>query len=472
MNETGRASAGLFSRLLTLTLVGLIVAVAVRLLGAGAVSEAAFWVARLLFIALSAFGMWVCSMRERFLFVAAVAIGVTAQVTSPETADLANALNLAAFFAAFIVALTMVKEAAKRSGSVLKVGRYLTSRPAGRRYFAVATGGHILGVFLNFGAVSLLAPLIQKGASDDQGRIDPDLERRQISALLRGFSWILLWAPTTLAQAVLLTLFTDVNYTQLLSAGLVTSVAFILLGRAIDVIEWRGKPKPALSVEATDMPGLALAKVSGVCIGLIACTFLLMVPTGYTVAEALVFVAPLVTVMWLLVQGTLPDTVTEVLSRAKAMGPIMVTATPELARSAIALGLSGFIGRVAGKILPVEAIAETLNIAAMPCWLFLAALPVVITLSGQVALSPILVIVFLGEVLTVLPSLPASQTQIVYALSAGWALSMTASPNATATLLISGTCGIPPTKLTWVWNSHYALACYSVLTIVFIAICA
>lgn len=40
----------------------------------------------------------------------------------------------------------------------------MTQRPQGRREFSLSIGGHILGVLLNFGAISLLTPLIQRGS--------------------------------------------------------------------------------------------------------------------------------------------------------------------------------------------------------------------------------------------------------------------------------------------------------------------
>ena len=459
---------------LTLVLAGLIVAVAASLIGDGAFADMAATAGRILFGALCLIGLPICTLRERLLLVGALALAASALfIWPPAQPVVADALDLGAFFGAFIVALTMVKEAAVRSRSVLKVGRYLITRPPGRRYFTVAIGGHVLGAFLNFGAVSLLAPMIQNGARDAQGNIDPDLERRQIAALIRGFSWILLWAPTTLTQAVLLTLFTEVDYRLLVTAGILTSVFFIVLGRVVDRFEWRNSPAANAPNAAppTEMPGQALTMVSLICGTLISGTFVLMGLSGYSVAQALLFTAPLVTIVWLVLQGGWPVGPAVLARRLAAIGPIMLAGTPALARSGIALGLSGFIGRTAAKVLPMDVIAAQMDLAAMPCWLFLALLPVVITLSGQIALSPILVVVFLGEVLNSMPMLPATPTQIVFALSAGWSLSMTASPNATATLLISSTCGIPPTTLTWRWNGRYALICYAALVAIFVATC-
>ncbi|MEJ6748012.1 MAG: hypothetical protein QNK98_15055, partial [Yoonia sp.] len=147
--------------------------------------------------------------------------------------------------------------------------------------------------------------------------------------------------------------------------------------------------------------------------------------------------------------------------------PALMGNASGLARSAIALGLSGFIGRALADVLPMDTLTAQLDLAVVPGWVFLASLPVLITLGGQIALSPIILVVFIGQVVQTIPSLPAEPTHIVFALSAGWAISMFASPNATATLLISATTNIPPTRLTWSWNLRYGLLCYAILVVIF-----
>ncbi|MEP5152324.1 MAG: hypothetical protein ABJQ89_04855, partial [Planktotalea sp.] len=117
---------------------------------------------------------------------------------------------------------------------------------------------------------------------------------------------------------------------------------------------------------------------------------------------------------------------------------------------------------------PVAPLVQNIDLGSVPGWLFLACLPILITLGGQIALSPIILVVFIGQVVQSFPTLPADPTHIVFALSAGWAISMFASPNATATLLISATSKIPPTTLTWRWNLRYGLICYIALVGIFI----
>ncbi len=414
----------------------------------------------LLFLA----GLRTATVREISLLAMALVLGGILLLRR-EFDILRQALDLASFFSAFIVLITLMREAAARSESLLSVGHYLTSQPPGRRYFSTALGGHFLGIFLNFGAVSLMAPLIQQSAIRPDGTPDRALERRQLSALMRGFSWILLWAPTTLSQGVLLTLFPAVHWQDLLLPGLSTAAMMIVLGRALDRLDWPRLPPTA--EPPLPLPVPAAAVVAGVCIFLIFGTFSLHYTAGHSVALSLMYMAPTATLIWLLAQCARTDRAAGTAGCLRGIARLLTGAAPKLTRAAMALGLSGFIGRTAAEVLPLAELAHRYDIGALPGWLFLAGLPVLIVLGGQFALSPILVVVLLGEVMKAIPVLPAEPALIVFALSAGWALSMSASPNATATLMISASTGIAPTTLTWRWNLRYAVLCYAMLVLLF-----
>ncbi len=446
--------------LLALNLIALSAAVLwVNTLGGNAADAAV----RILFCALILLGLSARSVRETILLIVAILLAAIALRRANGWDKVFEALDLAAYFAAFIVLLTVLKIAAERSRSVLAVGRYLIGQPTGRRFFTTAFGGHVLGVFLNFGAVSLMAPLIQSATKHPDGTTDIDLERRQMSALLRGFAWILLWAPTTLSQAVLLTLFTEIDLGKIFALGIATSILMIAIGYVYDRYEWRALPT-AQDIIPPNCPWPALLTLSAICAALIGAVLTLQIAANYTIALALMFVAPATTVIWFLLQK--PSDIT-IATQCARFWPVFKTNTPGLARSAMALGLSGFIGRILAEVLPVTALTQQLDLTLMPGWIFLALLPVLITLGGQIALSPIILVVFLGQVIQTIPALPADPTHIVFALSAGWAISMFASPNATATLLISATSNIPPTTLTWRWNLRYGVICYVVLVAIF-----
>lgn len=440
--------------------------VTANIASAQALNSAFSAAARAGFLVLCIVGLPACSLREKILLGASITLAAFAMLKPEPLHILAEAIDLAAFFGVFIAMLTVMKEAATRSRAVADVGIYLTSQPPGRRYYSVAVGSHILGAFLNFSAVSLISPLIQKGAKASTTDSSKDLERRQLSALIRGFSWILLWAPTTLSQAVLLSLFVDINYSRLIILGLLSSVLMIFIGRIFDRIEWP-RPRLVMKAQPTPFPAMSFVVVSSVCGLLLLATYLTKYLADFSVAESLMFIAPAITLGWLWAQRNSQQSHHQTPASQERISHVFTAAAPGLVRTAVALGLSGFIGRVAANIVPVADLTGWFGETGMPGWVFLAALPVIITLGGQIALSPIVFVVFLGQVIQALPEMPADPTLIIFSLSVGWALSMTASPNATATLLISATCNIPPTTLTWKWNAKYALVCYLVFTLIF-----
>lgn len=412
------------------------------------------------------------ALREWALSLMAVLLAGGVLITEPNAAGICYALDRAAFFGAFIYLITLLKEAAIRSPSILELGHYLTNQPPGRRYFATAIGGHFMGVLLNFGAVSLLAPLIQRGARADPIITEQDerraliREQRQISALLRGFSWMILWAPTALTQAVLFTTLPGIDLLTVMSLGGVAAVIMILIGRAEEQFRWRHIviTRPASLLQ---FPKQSALNLLWVCTALIGSTYFVVYVFDVTTARALMLMAPVIMIAWIIgqnIQARLGDTV---VATGDVLSGIFKGSAPLLARNTFALGTAGFIGETAAVLAPIDLIAAHLSLDQMPAWLFLISLPLLISLCGQVALSPLMVVVFLSAIMRELPVLPADPSHIVFAMGAGWALSMTASPNATATILISGTCGIPPTTLTWRWNGVYALLCFAAFSVIF-----
>lgn len=419
------------------------------------------WFARMTFLVLCAISLPVFQLREALLLVAALACAVWAWLGVGRVDVILSALDLAAFFGAFIAALTAIRDVAARSGSILALGRYLLAQPPQRRFWATAMGGHGLGAFLNFGAVSLMSPLIQESVKDENGVADRALEQRQLCALIRGFSWILLWAPTMLTQAVVLALFPTVQWGDIAPVGIATAIGFIALGWLTDRIEWRHDPNAdTVNVHALPVPWQAVRTLSIILSLTIAATILGSFVLDSSIAVALMFVSPALTFFWFLGQQG-PTARRAARQSVAQLVNLLGASAPGLMRGAVTLGLSGFIGRVLGQTLPVDALSDAINLAHIPGWLLLASLPVLISLGGQIALSPILMVVLLGDILNAVPELPTGPEALVLALTIGWSLSMALSPNATATLLISATTRIPPTVLTWRWNLRYGLLCYA-----------
>ena len=419
---------------------------------------------RALAVALAVVVMPRFGAREWWLMAVALALSAGLAMRPDGGEALRGALDSGAYFAAFILSMMLLREAAITSASVLAVGAWMTRQPPGRRFVATWVGGHLAGILMNFGAVSLLAPLVQRGVRAEPATTDEDRrrmairERRQLSALIRGFAWVICWAPTTLTQAIILDSVPGLEHGPAIAAGISLSLVMLAVGWAEDRLRW-GRPRTP--GRAGPLPGRAALDLLAVYALLIAGALAVQALVGASLPQALMTVAPVLLVGWVVAQSR-----AGVIGGAgQRLGQIVAVSIPRLARDAYLLGAAGFIGITAAQLAPVDAIAAWTQHAGIPAWLLVWSLPVLITLGGQVALSPMMMVVFLAAVVSALPALPASPEIVAVALGAGWALSMTAAPNATGALLIAGATGIPSTVMTWRWNGVYSLAALGVLAI-------
>ena len=413
-------------------------------------------------------------LREWAMGAAAGLLAAALAFAAPDgVAGLVAALDLAAFFSAFILLMMLLREAAATSRAIREVGYFMTHQPAGRRYVATAVGAHLMGVLLNFGAISLFAPLVQQGVRADPVETEADRrrleirERRQLTAMIRGFSWMIVWAPTTLTQAIVAAALPGLDHVRMMTLGLLASASILLLGWAEDRWRWRAVMRRAAKVEGAPPPWRALGELGTVCLCLIGASYALMVAVGAGATQALMLVAPGVLVGWVFTQnlGRGPQAAAVAVGRRLdeiALGPL-----PTIARDAVLLGAAGFIGAAAARLAPGPELAAWIAPGAVDPWLFLSALPVVILLAAQVALSPITTVVFLGGVLSNLSEPPAAPELVGLALGAGWALSMTGAPNATGSIILSSMTGVPGPTLTWGWSGVFTLLSLTALSAFF-----
>ena len=73
---------------------------------------------------------------------------------------LGAAIDRAAFFVCFVVVLSVLGEAARTSKMVQTSGRIIVNQTPGRRYLTLSLGGHLMGVLMNLGTVTLLSTMI------------------------------------------------------------------------------------------------------------------------------------------------------------------------------------------------------------------------------------------------------------------------------------------------------------------------
>jgi hypothetical protein len=426
--------------------------------------------AAMLLIAFVVVGQSRLGLRERYLLALAAAATIAALVLSDAPWELMRrGLGQATFLAAFMLLLALLRDGAITSPSVLALGQYLTRRPPGQRYIAIHLGGHALGVVLNFGALSLLGPLIQRGAQTD-ARDNPELAQwrlqRQMSALARGFSWIIAWSPTAVTQALVVSVVAGSRPLLVGAIGLVAAAGVFVIGWAADRVTGKqaraslaahdALPRPDLG--AQPFPRIAFARFALVCSALAVISLMLIVFAGARVIPALMLASPLVTAVWVWLQfRNAPGGMAAVTARLKEIASVSIPAgSPE----AVTLASAGYIGIVAAGLADAPALAEWASISAVaPVAAYIGVMTLVPLLSN-LAIPPMLTVTFLGSLYSALPDSHLEPTLLAASMALGWALNLTASPFGATALILSRITNIPGTTLSWRWNTGFTLAAW------------
>ncbi|MEC9368681.1 MAG: hypothetical protein VX871_08310 [Pseudomonadota bacterium] len=419
--------------------------------------------------------------RLREFYLMGVAAALTAAVFLTEAdggVTVRKAFDQAAFLITFILVLKLLEKGATTSRAILACGHYMTQQPAGRRYAALTVGAHALGVIVNLGTVSLLAPLVLRGVwhggvRNPEDEIGMARERRQLCALLRGFSWMVIWAPTAVAPAVLLTLIPGIDAPRVFLLGLMIAAIMLVVGWIEDRIRWLPFRRRLIAEGRlpahvpTPFPARDFLGLLAVCAAFAGLTVACARTGGVGIVPGLMLAAPPVAFGWVLSQNLALGVAGAFSAARHRIGEMAGEALPQSAPIAMTLGMSAYIGVVAAALVPAAALADALGIDRIPAWMFLASLPVALTIVGHLAVSPIMMAVFFGSILGAVPHLPADPSLVALAISCGWALSMTATPFASVVLLTSQATGIPITTLTWKWNWTFALVAGAVLAAIF-----
>ena len=435
-------------------------------------SAFAGWAAPCLLLAFALLAQGHFGLRERYLLALAVAATIAAFLLSEDAECLiATALAQAGYLAAFMVLLGLLRDGAATSNSVLALGRYLTRRPPGQRYLAIAAGGHALGFILNFGALSLLGPLIQRGI--DAGRAaEPRLaavrQRRQMSALARGFSWIIVWAPTAVTQALVVRVVVGAEPGRVALYGAGIGALVFLAGWLEDrVVGARARrdlsregalPERVAAVEP--LPTAALGRFALVCFALAVLCLSAVTWAGVAVVTALMLAAPIVTAVWIWQQsGTAERRGAAALARGKG---IVFRSMPSGSPEALTLAAAGFIGVLGAGLADAEAVAAAIGFRDMPPLAVYLAAAALVPLLSCLAAPPMLTVTFMGSLYSALPDGHLDPTLLALAFVLGWTLNLTASPFSATSLILGRITGISGVTLSWRWNGIFSLVAYAI----------
>jgi hypothetical protein len=405
---------------------------------------------------------YVALSRRIFVAVGLALVGI-AIATRPDWLSITEtALKTGAFIAAFFTALVCLRSAAATSASIARAGRFLAEQPPGRRYAALTIGGHLFGLVLNYGAISLLGTLAEANARREPNEEIRNIRiRRMLLAIQRGFVSTLSWSPLAFAIAISTSLIPGASWGSAVPFCLVSSLLLAGIGWALDTIF-----KPRLS-----MPRPLRAKPTGTWANLLPMLGLLgllvvsvgglHLVTGVRAVGVVMPVVPAIAFFWIAMQNRLDRPFRNAGRRAVSYA----TEISHYRSEVVLLVMAGFIGTLGSRLLSPVMEASGFDLTAIPAWVILVSLVWIIPLTGLIGMNPILSVSLIAPLLPEAHEIGVTPAAIIVALTAGWALGGASSPYTATTLLIGSIGRISAWKVGLKWNGVYTPLCAVALSI-------
>lgn len=372
-----------------------------------------------------------------------------------------------AFFATFVVALSMLRLPAYRSRLVRRCGQSMLLQPPSRRYPILSLGSALFGIILNIGVLNLFAAMIEKSntLSAAQGRawVREARQRRMMLALLRGFSLAPLISPMGIGVAVVLSSLPQVTWSQLAPYILGAAALIFMAGWAVDY--FTGPHPPANKTYVT--PSLRpLAQFSVLLIGIVALVFSIAWLLDLRLPIAALLGAPTGALLWLAWQrrglgyGGLPAAITAVHRQL----PWLLSPS---ANEIVVLGAAGYLGHVCVGLVDTQQLAPLLAVLD-PLGTLNAVLAMLMVVGlAQIGVNPIVTVTLLVGLLPTLGIEGLTPELIGSSLMVGWALALMSSPMTASMLILSRFTGVPATRIGYRWNGRFLIAAIPLLALWF-----
>jgi hypothetical protein len=397
--------------------------------------------------------------------IAIVAIGLTialllsSQITFIQIGMLCGSV---AFFAFFLIALSLLKEAALTSNSVNLTGRALLQQQPVRRYALLTFASHLLGILMSVGAINLLGTMIHRSLLDNKDTVDARInsarQRRMMLAVVRGFCSIPLWAPTSVTITLLVTTIPELKWIDIIPYGLYLTLAILLFGIWLDHVQ---APKhlrhlaPAISNNLSDLK--VSYPIAIVVIALAIVSGLLIYITSLRPIAAVLVSAPIVSTAWIFAQYHRKR------NKLSAMRLTVRRFTKDiffklpLQRSEIVFFAgSVLIGRLLLTVLDIEWFAQQLAHLNITAALILILSSWIIFLAALLFINPMISVTLVAGALSQLPSVENMPITIALVMMVTWAVVIGSSPTTTSVRISAKITGITPFHMGIKWNGLYS----------------
>ncbi len=416
-------------------------------------------------VAILCFSPGISRSRLIFLAVGAALLLASLLTRADWSSGVLTALHRGGIVIAVFTALAALRIAAMASPAIIACGRFLAEQKPGRRYLALSFGGHLFGLVLLYGSISLLGSLAAASAAR---AADPNIAeirlRRMLLAIQRGFAATLCWSPIAFSMVIATTLVPGATWSAAALPAFASGILFMTVGWALDTIfKPRVPPRPA---SAEPDPGGWMQHLAPlfylfalVLVGVAVLHHL----TGIEVIGVVMGIVPLIALLWMLLQEARPTEAGEARESGSAIarlgrrvGRFVITELPGYRAEILLLFMAAFIGSLGSFLLVPLMQQYGPDLGALHPALILFAVVCIIPLAGQLGMNPLLSVSLLIPLLPSPEALGISPVAMVLAVTGGWSLCGTTSPFTASVLLIGSLGKTTARRVGLVWNSAHA----------------
>ncbi len=402
-----------------------------------------------------------------FLTAVAASIVFLAVVAVQPGAILIQAADRGAQFVGMMVALGLLRDAARNSSIVRDCGIWLIAQKPAWRFLAIAAGGHGFGVALNMGAVLLLGTLIKRSntleAAGGDARVVAIREERMNVALIQGFFSMMLWSPMAISVAFSLALVPGVTWFDIGPPALGLTALFLALAWLIDRIKF--PPGRSLAPPRTQAPPpvtMALP-MAGLIVGLVGLVLGVKAYLHYGMIDAITTVAALFGLGWLYAgyHGRTQRPFRAVIQHLRRHA---VEVVPEMRPETIVLASASFLGVALAFLTRQWGLSGLLDALHAPGWALSVAIVLFIVAGGQFGIVAMVTTAIAGGAVLGMSASPLTPVALVLTLQVGWTLSAVLSAYSGGTMLLARIAEVSP-AVTRRWNLPWAMLCFGFYTV-------
>ena len=407
---------------------------------------------------MAVFALRVAPSRQVFVLIGLLLIAWAAATRSDWIQGSIEAAQRGTLVITLFVALSAIRSAATTSPDILECGRFLARQRPGLRYIALTMGGHLFGLILLYGSISLLGTLAaESAAKETDAELRRNRIRRMMVAIQRGFAATLCWSPLGLSMALTLAIVPGASWTAAILPCLVSAALLLSLGWGLDAIfKPRLSKAPPPRAPQTERWSTRLRPLLGLLAVVMLTVAALHLATGISIIGGVMLAVPAIAVLWIATQPR-PRGMSRMGWTGSRIVQFVTRELPGYRSEIILLFMAGFIGSMGAYMLLPIVTAQGLDMQSVPPLLILVAMVWIMPLTGQMGMNPILAVSLLVPLLPSPVQMGVPPAVVVTAITGGWALSGTTSPFTASVLISAALSRVSPRQAGIGWNGSYIL---------------